>query len=431
MAGKAARAFPTARVLVLSGVGHVAMMERPDLVSAEIKSVPGWVQASGGPAVAAKRIAEETASNQVPGWGVPAATAGCEASRAHRRVLGHSRDSGRRRPGKVLAPGYVACEARGGHRGSARGPARRARHRASQRSPRSPGPSICRSTAYFGVEFGDAEPDGWAKVARRLPETGTTGVPADVHHKPARRTRPPRCARPRSSRRAAAGRRPGARRAPGGPVHRREQGAARTTGPGSSNQTRSDRQAARGRAGPRAGRHAGSGGARRHGRDRAAQRGGVRVSVGHCDATAAQVGAAATAGARMVTHLFNGQRPMHHREPGVAGQALADPPADQRADRATCGTWPAEVCAMAFRRRPGPDLPGHRRGGVRRHAARPLPARRRADRAAAGRRGPAGARRRHAGRVRAAHGRGGGEHGRGRDRPGRRGRRRHPRSPPT
>ncbi len=36
MAGKAARAFGSARVLVLPGVGHVAMMERPELVAAEI-----------------------------------------------------------------------------------------------------------------------------------------------------------------------------------------------------------------------------------------------------------------------------------------------------------------------------------------------------------------------------------------------------------
>jgi N-acetylglucosamine-6-phosphate deacetylase len=51
---------------------------------------------------------------------------------------------------------------------------------------------------------------------------------------------------------------------------------------------------------------------------------GVRVSVGHSDATAAQVAAAADAGARMVTHLFNAQAGIHHREPGVAGQALGD-----------------------------------------------------------------------------------------------------------
>jgi N-acetylglucosamine-6-phosphate deacetylase len=51
---------------------------------------------------------------------------------------------------------------------------------------------------------------------------------------------------------------------------------------------------------------------------------GVLVGVGHSDATAAQVAAAADAGARMVTHLFNAQRPLHHREPGVVGQALTD-----------------------------------------------------------------------------------------------------------
>jgi N-acetylglucosamine-6-phosphate deacetylase len=51
---------------------------------------------------------------------------------------------------------------------------------------------------------------------------------------------------------------------------------------------------------------------------------GVLVSVGHSDATAAQVAAAADRGARMVTHLFNAQRPLGHREPGVVGQALTD-----------------------------------------------------------------------------------------------------------
>lgn len=52
---------------------------------------------------------------------------------------------------------------------------------------------------------------------------------------------------------------------------------------------------------------------------------GVVVSVGHTAATAAQVHAAADAGARMVTHVFNAQRPLGHREPGTAGAALTDP----------------------------------------------------------------------------------------------------------
>lgn len=52
---------------------------------------------------------------------------------------------------------------------------------------------------------------------------------------------------------------------------------------------------------------------------------GVLVSVGHSDATAEQVARAADAGARKVTHLFNAQSGVHHRRPGVAAQALADP----------------------------------------------------------------------------------------------------------
>ena len=52
---------------------------------------------------------------------------------------------------------------------------------------------------------------------------------------------------------------------------------------------------------------------------------GVVVAVGHTDATHQQVAAAADAGARMVTHLFNAQRPLQHRDPGVPGAALTDP----------------------------------------------------------------------------------------------------------
>jgi N-acetylglucosamine-6-phosphate deacetylase len=51
----------------------------------------------------------------------------------------------------------------------------------------------------------------------------------------------------------------------------------------------------------------------------------VVVSVGHSTATYEQTQAAADAGARMVTHCFNGMGPLHHRQPGLLGAALTDP----------------------------------------------------------------------------------------------------------
>lgn len=51
---------------------------------------------------------------------------------------------------------------------------------------------------------------------------------------------------------------------------------------------------------------------------------GIRVSIGHSDADDTAVRAAADAGASMVTHLYNAQRPLHHRDPGVVGAALTD-----------------------------------------------------------------------------------------------------------
>jgi N-acetylglucosamine-6-phosphate deacetylase len=75
---------------------------------------------------------------------------------------------------------------------------------------------------------------------------------------------------------------------------------------------------------------------------------GVVVSLGHTPATAAQATTAIDAGATWVTHLFNAMAPLHHREPGLAGVALAD-------DRVHVGLIPdgihvhPQVVAMAQR----------------------------------------------------------------------------------
>jgi len=50
---------------------------------------------------------------------------------------------------------------------------------------------------------------------------------------------------------------------------------------------------------------------------------GVVVACGHTDATAAVSHAAFDRGATHVTHLFNAMRPFAHRDPGIAGAALA------------------------------------------------------------------------------------------------------------
>lgn len=51
---------------------------------------------------------------------------------------------------------------------------------------------------------------------------------------------------------------------------------------------------------------------------------GAIVSLGHSDATASQTSEAADQGAKMVTHLFNGMREIHQREPGIAIEALTN-----------------------------------------------------------------------------------------------------------
>jgi N-acetylglucosamine-6-phosphate deacetylase len=52
---------------------------------------------------------------------------------------------------------------------------------------------------------------------------------------------------------------------------------------------------------------------------------GVVAAVGHTDASYAEAVAGFRAGARVATHLFNGMRPLHHRDPGPVAAALEHP----------------------------------------------------------------------------------------------------------
>lgn len=50
----------------------------------------------------------------------------------------------------------------------------------------------------------------------------------------------------------------------------------------------------------------------------------IRVNMGHSDATFKQALEGKKAGATGITHIFNAMRPLHHREPGLAGLGLLD-----------------------------------------------------------------------------------------------------------
>lgn len=52
---------------------------------------------------------------------------------------------------------------------------------------------------------------------------------------------------------------------------------------------------------------------------------GIVAAIGHSDATFAEARAAIDDGAALVTHLFNGMAPLHHRSPGIIGAALTHP----------------------------------------------------------------------------------------------------------
>jgi N-acetylglucosamine-6-phosphate deacetylase len=207
----------------------------------------------------------------------------------------------------------------------------------------------------YGVDLAGADPAGWQRVAKRLPETGVTSfLPTFI-------------TAPLDDLASSVQRYVGCRTALDGLP-----GAARTLGIHLEGPFLSPRWAG---AHPREALipptpeavtrlidacHDGDGGHGRHGRDtrrgrhdgdgrgaltcmtlapelpgglaaiRALTAAGVRVSVGHSDAREDVVHAAAGAGAVLVTHLYNAQRPMTHRDPGVVGAALTD-------ERLTCG----------------------------------------------------------------------------------------------
>ena len=204
---------------------------------------------------------------------------------------------------------------------------------------------------YYGVDLADADPAGWARVASRLPETGTTAFLPTYITAPVREL----AEALRSARKIAAGAPAGARilgvHVEGPFLSPARAGAHRRDwivppSPGAVAELLAAGQGVL-RLVTLAPEADGAMAA-----VAALVAGGVVVSVGHSDATARQVADAAGAGARMVTHLFNAQRGLHHREPGVVGQALTD-------QRLSSGLIvdlahvAAPVCAIAFAAAPG------------------------------------------------------------------------------
>ena len=171
---------------------------------------------------------------------------------------------------------------------------------------------------FGGVDFLDADADGYRAGRRGAARDRRHGVPADVHHARRGAARSPRS---REVPRAATGPRilgvhlegpflsaraarhaPAARR---GAIPTRAARAPARGGPGAADDARA-RAARRARADRPAAR------ARRHG-----------LAAGTRDATAGEANAAFDRGVRTVTHIFNAMRPLAHRDPGIVGAALA------------------------------------------------------------------------------------------------------------
>ena len=204
---------------------------------------------------------------------------------------------------------------------------------------------------YYGVDLADCDPEGWALVARRLPETGTTAFLPTFITAPVSALATGLRSAAKATGAVTAGARVLGVHLEGPFLSPARAGAHRRDWivPPSPGQVTELLEAGQGllrlmTLAPEA-----DGALAAIGMLTAA---GVLVSVGHSDATAAEVAAGAAAGARMVTHLFNAQRGLHHREPGVVGQALTD-------HRLTSGLIAdlshvsAAACAIAFAAAPG------------------------------------------------------------------------------
>jgi len=250
----------------------------------------------------------------------------------------------------VLAPGYVALQG-GVITEAGEGPPPGVPDLDLGTGVLVPGLVDLQVNGYYGVDLADCDPRGWALVAGRLPETGTTAFLPTFITAPV----PTLATALRSAAKATEAVTAGARvlgvHLEGPFLSPARAGAHRRDWivPPSPGAVTELMEAGQGllrlvTLAPEA-----DGALAAIGMLTAA---GVVVSMGHSDATAAQVAAGATAGARMVTHLFNAQRGLHHREPGVVGQALTD-------QRLTSGLVvdlshvSAAACAIAFAAAPG------------------------------------------------------------------------------